>query len=191
MLNFTLSGASSFKKVKVWTYELPHGSLRIELKASDDGQSSITIAPNGSAAAPIKEQIEPLRQVLREMPSLGLDPRKLSYVGKRLYEEDVVEKLAYTCADSQKWRESMRRGGENRTALLVALLNKSQVYEPYNQAFQAYGIRARVTEVEKVGLMRFSEVPARTPKDRAESHLLVPADAMVGMRFSAVDPDSK
>jgi hypothetical protein len=78
------AGAQSFAIVKTWKFDLPHGTLKVDLKSSPDGRSSLGIEPNGqSPEAPISEQLEPLRQVLNEMQNFGLDPRRLIYVGTR------------------------------------------------------------------------------------------------------------
>ena len=67
--------AHAFQTVKSWTFSLEHGSLRIDLKSSSDGMISLGLGPSGQKPeAPISEQIGPLKQVLSEMPSLGLDP---------------------------------------------------------------------------------------------------------------------
>jgi hypothetical protein len=176
------------KIVKTWNFTLPHGSIEVYLKQSPDGTSSLGIAPsNQIPAAPIAEQVEPLKQILSEMPSLGLDPRKLVYVGTRLFEKDVTEKLAYACVDSKEWRASMRNKGKGKEDLVVELLNKSRAFEGYNEAFKLYGIRVRVTAAEKVWLMHFSHIPPRGPQDRANAKVLVPTDAMLGMRFSPTE----
>lgn len=183
--------AQRFEDVKTWTFSLPHGSLRISLKSSGDGLSSLAIGPNGQIPeAPIAEQIEPLNSVLAQMPSLGLDPHKVAYIGTRIFTQDVLQKLAYACADSPAWRLSMQKGGRGKEGLVVALLNQSGAYAPYNEVFGRYGIRAQVSAAEMVGLMPFSSVPPRDSRDRANAKLLVPADAMLGMRFSRFDSGS-
>ncbi len=184
--------AQSSENVKIWTFSLEHGSLRISLKSSSDGLSSLGFGPNGQAPeAPVAEQIEPLRQVLAQMPSLGLDPRKITYVGTRIFSRDVIQKLAYACADSSAWGVSMRNGGQGNEKLVIALLNQSGAYESYNEVFRQFGMRVQVSAAEKVGLMPFSSVPPRDSRDRANAKLLVPADAMLGMRFSLVDSGPK
>lgn len=180
----SLGHAEQPKTVKVWDFNLPHGSLRVYLRCFPDGTSDLNMGPSGRVqAAPVSEQVEPLKQILAEMPKLGVDPRTLAYVGTRLFEEDVVKKLAYACADSEQWRLSMKNQGIGRNKLVVELLNRSGAYEAYNEAFRPYGMSLQVTEAEKVGLMRFSQVPPRDVKDRAKAKLWVPADAMLGMRF--------
>jgi hypothetical protein len=182
--------AQEFKPVKVWTFALEHGSLRIDLKASSDGMSSLGFGPNGQTPeAPLAEQIQPLQQVLSEMSQLGLDPRKMAYVGTRTFTDDVLDKLAYACADSQPWKLSLQNKGLGKEQILISLLNQNDIYEPYNKVFRKYGIQAQVSAVEKVGLMKFSSVPVRNARDRADADLLVPADAVVGMHLAPVDPN--
>jgi len=187
-LLFLADSASSMSQtIKRWDFALPHGSLRIGVEATPDGSISLSMGPSGSVKeAPVAEQVEPLKQVLAELPNLGLDPRKLAYLGTRIFDEDVLKKLAYACADSQAWKSSMRAGGTNKNRIVVELLNQSGAYEPLNAAFRPYDLQVRVTEAEKVGLMRFSKVPPRNTDDKSRATLLVPADAMLGMRFSQV-----
>jgi hypothetical protein len=180
--------ADSFKMIKVWSFTLPHGSLKIDLREYSEGYLRMSIGPSGQIRmAPIAEQVEPLKQVLGELSSLGLDPKKLTYMGTRLFTEDIVEKLAYACVDSQEWRSSIRNHGKGKEDLVVQLLNRSGVFEPYNEAFKLYGLRVEVAEAENVFLVRFSEFPARDSHDHADKNVLVPADAMLGMEFSQID----
>lgn len=183
--------AQNFENVKTWTFSLDHGSLRINLKSSADGFSSLSFGPNGQVPeAPVAEQIEPLKEVLEQMRSLRLDPHKITYISTRIFTRDVLQKLAYACADSPAWRSSMRHGGKGKEVLVVALLNQTGAFDPYNEVFGQYGIKAQVSAAEMVGLMPFSSVPARNSQDRANAKLLVPADAMLGMRFSRVHSSS-
>ena len=77
--------------VKSWKFNQPHGDLEIYLMASADGNYSLGMAPPGQGpAAPIPEQVAPLKQVLAQLPSLGVDPQKLTYVGTRLFEDDAI-----------------------------------------------------------------------------------------------------
>jgi hypothetical protein len=185
---FGKTQAQALQAIRSWTFSLEHGSLRIDMKSSSDGMISLGLGPNGKIPeAPISEQIGPLKKVLTEMLSLGLDPHKITYLGTRIFTQDVLEKLAYMCADSQTWRSTMRDKGKDKERILISLLNESKVYEPYNEAFNLYEIQVRVTDAEKVGLMRFSQVPPRDARDRSSARLLVPADAMLGMRFSRLD----
>jgi hypothetical protein len=165
--------------VKTWTFVLAHGTLAIELQLLPDGQSSLRIAPVGKGIeAPIAEQVEPLKRVLLD---------KLSYLSTRILGQDVREKLGYACVDSRDWHMSMQNKGKNKEQIVIALLNDSGAYEPYNEVFNTYGIRVQVTEAEKVSLMYFSSLPRRNSRDRSYGGTRVPADATLGMRFSKVD----
>jgi len=189
LVAFTLSFMNAnADMIKSWKFNRPHGTLEIFLLTSPDGSYSLGMAPlSQGPAAPVAEQVEPLKQVLSELPKLGVQPGKLTYLGTRLFEEDAIEKLAYACVDSPECRTLMQKGGKERNDVLVKLLNKYGVFEPYNEAFEQYGIRLRVTKAEKVFVMRFSRVRARNPRDRANAGALVPSDAMLGMRFSPID----
>ena len=182
------AGAQPRQEARAWEFQLPHGSLRIGVQVDSSGSIALSIGPNGQTGeAPIDEQVEPLKRVLAELPELGLDPRNLAYIGTHIFDETLMRKLAYACADSAEWQSSMQAGGKGKEKLVIALLNQSGAYQPFNQVFKQYGIQVRVTEAEKVGLMRFSRVPPRDARDRAKGRLLVPADAMLGMRFSAIE----
>lgn len=170
-----------------WTFILPHGTLKIDLQAYQDGTSSLGIGPDQQGReAPIDEQIMPLKQVLAEMPRLGVDPHKLASIGMHIFGQDVTEKLAYACADSTECRFSVESPEKEKVRVLIALLNQSGAFEPYNEAFMQYGIRARVTTAEKVNLIRLSTVPPRNSRDRAHARMLVLGDAMLGLRFSRI-----
>ncbi len=174
--------------VKTWTFALPHGTLSVDLQSHPDGMSGLRIGPNGKELeAPIAEQVESLRQVLHEMEALGWDPHKLSYLSTRIFGQDVREKLAYACVDSREWHLSMHNKGKDKEQIVVALLNQSGAYEPYNEAFNDYGIQVKVTEAEKMVLIHFSSLPRRYSRDRSFAGMRVPADAILGMRFSKVD----
>lgn len=180
--------------VKTWTFSLPHGSMRIDLQVYPNGVSSLGIGPDQRGhEAPITEQVEPLKKVLAQMPSLGVDPHKLSYLGKMMFGfgGDVTEKLAYACVDSKRCRFNVQSPEDEKVRVLIALLNQSGVFEPYNEAFKNYGIHVRVTEAEKVQLIRFSTVPPRNARDRANGKMLVLGGAYIGMRFLPIDSTPK
>lgn len=179
--------AQSLQNVKTWKFALKHGSLQIRVERTSSGSVTLGLAPVGQTPeAPVVEQVQALKQVLAEMPRFGFDPAKLSSIGTHLYGEDATEKLAYACADSAAWRASVKNGARGKERLVVELLNQSGAYAAYNEAFRRYGIQVQVTEAEMVGMMPFSHVPARNARDRASAALLVPADVMIGMRFSRV-----
>ncbi|MFI5092309.1 MAG: hypothetical protein ACHQIK_02610 [Candidatus Acidiferrales bacterium] len=176
--------------VRTWTFTLADGTVQIDLRAYPDGTSSLGIGPDQQGhEAPIAEQVEPLKQVLAEMPGLGVDPRRLTYIGKRIFGfgEDVTKKLAYACADSKECRFKKQSPEKEKVRELIALLNQSRTIEPHNEAFKEYGIRARVTDAEKVILIRFSTVPPRNSRDRSNGRMLVLGGADVGMRFSPIN----
>lgn len=180
--------AQTFREVKTWKFRLPHGSLAIDLRSYSDGWASLGMSPYDQIPeAPIDEQIEPLKQVLAEMPSLGVNPNQLAIIETHLWAKDVRQKLAYACADSAAWSSSMKGEGRGQERLVTELLNQSGAFEPYNEAFKPYGLQVHVTEAENVGLMHFSQIPPRNSHDRAKAKLLVPADAMLGMRFSRIE----
>ena len=188
MLLSTFVEAQSHSVVKTWEFKLPHGTLEIGIQADPGGSISLSFGPIGqSSEAPIEEQVEPLKQVLAELPNLGLDPRKLVYLGTHMLDESIIQKLAFACADSKEWKASMHTGGKGKERLVVSLLNQSGAYEPYNKAFVQFGVRVHVTEAENVGLTHFSQIPPRNAHDRTEGRLLVPADAILGMRFTHLD----
>jgi hypothetical protein len=180
--------AQTFREVKTWKFTLPHGSLAIDLRSYSDGWASLGISPYDQIPeAPINEQIEPLKQVLAEMPSLGVNPNRLAIIETHLWAKDVQQKLAYACADSAAWSASMKDNEKGKERLVTELLNQSGAFELYNEAFKQYGIQVHVTEAENVGFMHFSQVPPRDSRDRAKAKMLVPADAMLGMRFSRIE----
>lgn len=156
----TCVAAQPHPVVKAWQFKLPHGTLEIGIRTDREGLISLSFGPIGqSPEAPINEQVEPLKQVLAELPSLGLNPTKLVYLGTHMLDESIIQKLAFACADSKEWKASMHAGGNGKEKLVVSLLNQSGAYEPYNQAFMQYGVQAHVTEAENVGLMHFSQIP--------------------------------
>ncbi len=187
----SLSGvlAQAPTTLKTWTFSLPHGGLSVELRSDPDGMSSLHVGPIGRGLeAPIAEQVEPLKKVLHEMTALGWDPHKLSYLSTRIFGQDVREKLAYACVDSREWHLSMHNKGKAKEQIMVALLNQTGAYEPYNRAFNPFGIRVQVSEVENVSLIYFSSLPRRNSRDRSYARTRVPGDAMLSLQFSNVDP---
>ncbi len=187
-ISLTCATAQAPVIVKTWTSILPHGTLEIDVQVYPDGTSSLGIGPDlQGREAPIAEQLELLKQVLAEMSGLGVDPHKLASIGMHILGQDVTEKLAYACADSKECRFSIESPEKEKVRVLITLLNQSGAFEPYNEAFKQYGIRAQVTAAEKVNLIRFSTVAPRNYRDRANRSMLVLGDAMLGMRFSRID----
>src|SRR5664279_3954958 len=125
VLPFVLVSAwgQSPRNLKTWKFSLPHGSLGIDVEKTSDGSLVLGFGPEGSIPeAPVVEQVDALKQVLREMPQYGFDPTKLSYVETHLWATDATEKLAYACADSAAWRSLVRSGGRGKGRLVVELL---------------------------------------------------------------------
>jgi hypothetical protein len=172
---------------KTWSFTLPNGTLQIEVHV--EGQVvGMGIGPGaGLPEAPIVEQVQPLKQVLAQMSSMGIDPRKVSHIGMVTVGEDVRRALAYECADSPTCHPSLPVTSDMVQAL-VSLLNRSRVFEPYNEAFNTFGLEVSVYTAEKVRLVPLSAVPARSARDRANGKVTVFGGAALRLTVTAIHP---
>jgi|SRR5579859_2698688 len=121
------------------------------------------------------------------MPGLGADPHKLVYMGMNILPVDAFRKLAYACADDPKCRFTRESPEEEKARVLVKLLNQSDAFAAYNEVFKRHGIRTEVTEAEKITFARFSSVPPRNARDRANARMLVLSGGQIGIRFFPID----
>jgi hypothetical protein len=173
-------------KMKTWKFTLPHGPLTIYLSVYANGTSS----PGPISDAPTSEQIGPLEQVLREMPELGADQRKLVDMGMNILPIDALRKLAYACADDPECRFTRESPEKEKARVLVKLLNQSDAFAAYNEVFKRYGIRVEATAAEKITFVRFSTVPPRNARDRANARMFVLSGGQIGFRFSPINSTS-
>jgi hypothetical protein len=177
--------AQRFEEVNTWTFAQPDGGFEIRLSASADSLSKLEFLPDphSKGAPPIYEQLQPLKEVLAEMPNFDLDPRKLVSAYSVLT-RGVNDHLMYDCTRSDEWKKRIHEVTYDRHArseLTIKLLNSSW---PYNEAFGQYGIRAKVTDVGYVLLLPLSQAKQlSSPQDYANADLLVPLITSVSMRF--------
>ncbi|GEM_PF-4189246 len=71
-------------------------------------------------------------KVLRELPSVGADPRALSYIVTDIHQQDVMVNLALAAARSPR--------SKTRIGWATALLNESHAFDPLNAVLKPYGL---------------------------------------------------
>jgi hypothetical protein len=129
----------------------------IQLHGPPDA-ASLEIVHEDQAHPSLSEEAGFLRNVLRQLPSSGVDPGKLRGIQMRGFAEpDVARSIAIASLRSKEWQSfTTITGGAER--VVEDLLNSTGAYNELNAVFQSYGLRVRVGGVEKVSASKCSEL---------------------------------
>lgn len=137
---------------KSWEFKAQRGTVRIDLltDVSRPQAPSLTISYGDSPQPSLSEEAGFIRQVLEQLSALGVDPGKLGAVHMRGFAEpEVRQRLATAALHSRAWRSRATSvGGAER--VVEDLMNSVGAYDEFNAAFKDYGLRVKVTGVEKV-----------------------------------------
>ena len=171
-------------QVKEWHFPIQHGELTITLSSFQNQghvRDVLTLSPaTRDAETTISEETGLLREVFKEMPSLGYDPQDIDEIFSGLQEKDLLRKLQLAFLNSSQWRLCKRRKGcVASVGFVVQFLRSSNAYEEFGDALRAYGAHgAHVAGVEDL----FSKpMPDPRPVSTSGAHklLILPCAAMV------------
>ncbi len=144
---------SHFKKT--WEFKCEHGIVSVGLVTPVDLQSralppSLEIFYSGKAHPSLVKEVGLIREVLHEMPQLGVDPHNLSSIAMSGFAEpEVIQRVAIAALHSAEWHNFITRGTGSAEAILEHLLNSLRVYEAFNAALEEYGLRVKTVGAEK------------------------------------------
>jgi hypothetical protein len=152
-----LPGADWQSQVKkTWEFNLPGGEVKIALlnNPSLPKVSSLEILYDGEAHPSVAEEVGFIREVLHQLPAIGVDPHNLRSISMRGFAEpEVTQRVAIAALHSKAWQSfTTVKGGAER--VVQDLLNSLGAYDAFNTAFEEYGLRVKVRAVEKVSSAR-------------------------------------
>jgi hypothetical protein len=121
----------------------------------------------------------------QKCPLFGADPRKLYTIVMLDFGDDLRRALAYACADSPQCRPKYPLTTGMRD-MMLDLLERTRIFEPYNDAFRPYGLQVRVSSSEHVELIPLSAVPSRHSRDRANGSMRVFGHATLSLEVTSL-----
>jgi hypothetical protein len=139
---------------KTWEFKAETGTVEIVLLAFPEypNVTSLEIVYKEDTSPSIAEEVGFIREVVRQLPSLGYHVNTLSNISIRGFREpEVRERVAIAALHSKEWQSSTKVvGGAER--VVETLLNSTGVYDAFNSAFEEYGLTVRAGGVEKVAV---------------------------------------
>jgi hypothetical protein len=192
MLGFSAAAQNGATK-KSWKFNSNHGELVISAYSApnESGKKEITlnITPSLYGSWTVAEESAALSRVLDEFPKAGFDIRNLGAINLRIEERDAQQRIANEAALSKAWHAALKsKSAADSDPLIVALINQSNAYDDWNNAFNQRGLEVKVIGVDDVELVSFSKSGATCPIGGNCDKLLVPANALVQMTVSHLIP---
>ena len=170
---------------KTWEFKTQQGLVTIGLllDPSQPTLPSLEILYEGEAHPSVAEEVGFVREVLRELPGLGVDPHTLRSICMRGFAEPEVTRAVATAAlHSTAWRRRTTiTGGAER--VVADLLNSLGIYNGFNAAFADYGSSVKVESIEKVAIAgcRDVKISGITCNPHANSRIPVGANLCLVM----------
>lgn len=192
ILSFNASSQNSISR-KVWKFKNARSVLTISAVSAlnESGKKEITldISPGAYGTWSAAEEAASLSRVLDEFPKVGFDIRSLSTIRLRMQEHDAQLLIATQAALSKQWRMALKsKSGTDTDPMIVALINESNAYDDWKNAFNQRGLEVKAVGVENVELEAFAKSGAVCPIGGNCDKLLVPSDALVQMNVSHLVP---
>jgi hypothetical protein len=138
---------------KMWQFKAKRGVVKIALLvvAEHPKVSELDILYENEAQPSLAEEVAFIREVLHELPALGVDPRSLSSINMRGFAEpEVTRRVAIAALHSAKWHSFVTTGTGSAEAILQHLLDSTGVYNAFNAALDKYDLRVKTVGAEKV-----------------------------------------
>jgi hypothetical protein len=131
---------------------------------------------NGSLPS-LAEEVGFIREVLHQLPGLGVDPHGLSIISMRGFAEPgVLQRVALAALHSKAWRSRVTvSGGAER--IVEDLLNSLGAYDAFNGALEEYGLRIKTVGAEKVASAHCLELRISDPLCDVHHNVQVPTGA--------------
>jgi hypothetical protein len=157
-VGFTLASSRSLAGTgKSWQFKTESGTVTIVLGGTSEAPSLEMICED-DAHPSLATEVNFIKNVLKALPAVGVDPRELRGISMRGFvEPDLAQRVAIASLSSKEWKSrSIVPGGDERA--LKDLLNSIGAYEPLNVVLGTYGVQAKVGGVEKVSSSKCSHL---------------------------------
>jgi hypothetical protein len=152
---------------KTWEFKAQQGIITVDLFVNSypghPEVPSLDMLYSNDARPSLAEEVGFVREVLHQLPGLGVDPHSISVISMRGFAEpEVKERLAIAALHSKAWQsQTTVIGGAER--VVQDLLNSLGAYDPFNAAFEEYGLRVKVGGVEKVSSAKCLDLKISDP----------------------------
>jgi len=173
---------------KTWDFTVEGGTVEIQLIVylSPPKSSSLNIVYAGEPHPSLYQEVGFLRDVVSQLPALGVEPRDvqtISMVG--FVEPEVRRRVAIAALHSKEWQSfTTVKGGAER--VVTDLLNSLGVYDSVANAFGSE-VTARVKGVEKVGSSKCMDVKLSDPDCNPRHNPRVPVGANIYLEIVKKD----
>lgn len=164
---------------KTWEFKAQQGVVKIALLAdsSSPKSSSLEILYDGEAHPSLKEEVGFVREVLHQLPPLGVDPGSVHSICMRGFAEpEVAQHVAIAALHSRAWGTfTTTAGGAER--VVEDMLNATGAYDAFNEALKEYSLVISVQGVEKVASARCLGLKLADPSCTLKHNPRVPVGA--------------
>ncbi len=171
---------------KDWKFQMEHGEASIKVEHGPNDQLILGIlGPPCRPCASLEEMARAIEQVVRQMPSAGLDPKKISYIVTGINEPEVRERVAMAALRSKDWLSCVRVVGCAGNESLVNLLNETGAYLRFGDSFTRYGETLHVESAEKITVIRASGIKGLAIPAGTKGRIRVPVDGTLLIRLES------
>ena len=150
---------------KTWEFKLPQGQVKVALLIDPAFPkiSSLEILYEDGARPSVDAEGGFIRDVVQQLPSLGVDIGSLHAISMRGFAEpEVVQNVAVAALHSKDWTSrALVPGGAER--VVEDLLNSAGVYNAFNRDVDKYGMVVQVQGVENVATARCMDLKLGDP----------------------------
>ena len=166
---------------KTWEFKAQRGTVTIELFVNSypghPAIPSLDMIYSDDSEPSLGEEAVFIREVLHQLPGLGVDPRSLSVVSMRGFAEpEVVQRVAVAALHSKAWRSRVTvSGGAER--VVEDLLNSLGAYDAFSIALEEYGLRIKTIGAEKVSSAKCLDLKISDALCNAHHNVQVPTGA--------------
>jgi hypothetical protein len=170
---------------RTWEFKAQQGVVKISLFAdsSSPKSSSLEILYDDEAHPSLMEEVGFVREVLHQLPTLGVDPGSVHSICMRGFAEpEVAQRVAIAALHSRAWGTfTTTAGGAER--VVEDMLNATGAYDAFNEAFKEYGLVMSVKGVEKVASARCLGLKLSDPSCTPQHNPRVPVGANLCLIF--------
>jgi hypothetical protein len=146
---------SGAEEIKQWQLKVANHEIRVKLSAAflngSDNRSTLSLTSEDDFSPTVKEEVDLLRQVLREMHSLGYDPNNLMMISIWLENSEYLEGVKEAVFKSGEWKSCkgykycyQAQGAADR------FLSSANAFKALDTVLQEYGLRRKAIHMDEM-----------------------------------------
>jgi hypothetical protein len=170
---------------KTWEFRAQRGIVKIELFVNSypghPDIPSLDLIYSDDSQPSLGEEVGFIREVLHQLPGLGVDPHSLSVISMPGFAEpEVRQRVALAALHSKEWRSRVTAlGGAER--VVADFLNSLGAYDSFNSALEEYGLRIKAIGAEKVASTKCLDLKISDPLCNVRHNVQVPTGASLNL----------